>query len=207
MNFRMLRKLSRRLEIITHFFHVFIEANSKITVPPILHMTYRVNNHSAANTELLKYRIRIFYKMPLLKNVWRLDINPERRGFAVWRSPMPWTMDAWCLDFKFFKAKIITQIGRYFYKCLKNSVFLKEKCLINAKSRTRETQWRYTYVVKETPQIPHYSFDQSAKTFGICTKKPYQASVVRLQCNEYYWRSQYFRLLTIALHNPSKTFT
>ena len=126
MNFRMLRKLSRRLEIITHFFHVFIEANSKITVPPILHMTYRVNNHSAANTELLKYRIRIFYKMPLLKNVWRLDINPERRGFAVWRSPMPWTMDAWCLDFKFFKAKIITQIGRYFYKCLKNSVFWRK---------------------------------------------------------------------------------
>ena len=37
-------------------------------------------NHSAAKTKLLKYRIRIFYKMPLLKNVWRLYINPERRS-------------------------------------------------------------------------------------------------------------------------------
>ena len=42
-------------------------------------MTYRVN-HSAAKTELLKYRIRIFHRMPLLKNVWRLYINPERRS-------------------------------------------------------------------------------------------------------------------------------
>ena len=70
----------------TSFFSCFYQkANSKITVPPLLpDMTYRVNNHSAAKTELLKYRIRIFYKMALLKNVWRLDINPERlRSVAI----------------------------------------------------------------------------------------------------------------------------
>ena len=70
----------------------------------------------------------IAYEFSIKCHYWKMceDLTSTPSGFAVWRSPMPWTTDAWCLDFKFFKAEIITQIGRYFYKCLKNSVFWRK---------------------------------------------------------------------------------
>ena len=127
--------------------------------------------------------------------------SPSLCVLFAWRQSISTrTTNAWCLDFKLFKAKIIIHNQTYIsLKYLRNLFFLIWK---NGWFMQNHGLGRHTYkmraenAIKNTKNIPQFIqliCALSAKTFGMNWKKTYLASIVREYRNAWYMRNSFVR--------------
>ena len=103
---------------------------------------------------------------------------------------IPWTTDAWQLDSKFFRAKLIAQIQiNISLKCLKSFFCRKNSWLIQNQGLGRHGDKVYPKSATKNTENTQNLFGRSgrlAKTFGMFwKKKTHQPSLVHIsyQCN------------------------
>ena len=82
----------------TSFFHVFIKKPTPKLLSLHCYQTWHIESTTTAQQRQSCWNIA--YEFSIKWHYWKMceDLTSTPSGFAVWRSPMPWTTDAWCLD-------------------------------------------------------------------------------------------------------------